>query len=198
MSTKYHVTNGVGQGCVLSPLLFIVYVHDLSEYLNKFGVGRSMNGTFVTHMLYADGICIILLSSSGLQRLLNICDDYCKIHYLIFNAKKSMCIYFSTTMSKHCGLPVIYLGISACQFVQEVKYLGFIIHSTMKTTIDVARQDSQFYLQANLLLQNFRYCSDDVKSALFQTYCTNTVVVSCGLIRRKVAFMLVYPMYITR
>ena len=26
-------------------------------------------------------------------------------------------------MNKHCGLPVIYLGNSVCQFVQEVKYL---------------------------------------------------------------------------
>ena len=173
MSSKFHVTNGVRQGGVLSPLLFNVYVNDLSVCLNKSGVGGSMNGTFVNHMLYADDICIISLSSSGLQQLLNICDDYCKLHDLVFNAKKSMCIYFSTTMNKHCGLPVIYLGNSVCQFVQEVKYLGVIIHSTMKTTIDVARQTRKFYLQANLLLRNFRHCSDDVKCALFQTYCTN-------------------------
>ena len=78
-------------------------------------------------------------------------------------------------MNKYCGLPVIYLGNSVlvCQFVQKLKYLGVIIHSTMKITIDVARQTSKFYLQANLLLRNFRYCSDVVKCALFQTYCTN-------------------------
>ena len=85
-------------------------------------------------------------------------------------------------MSKHCGLPKIYLGNSVYQFVQEVKYLGVIIHSTMKTTIDVARQTRKFYLQANLLLRNFRHCSDNVKCAHFQTCCT---VVRCGLIRRK-------------
>ena len=69
-------------------------------------------------------------------------------------------------MNKHCGLPVIYIR----QYVQKVKYL---IHSTMKTAIDVARQTRKFYLQANILLRNFRHCSDDVKFALFQTYCTN-------------------------
>ena len=167
MSSKFHVTNGVCHGGVLSPLLFNVYVNDISECLNKSGVGGSMSGTFVNHMLYADDICIISLSSSGLQRLLNICDDYRKLHNLIFNAKKSMCIYFSTTMNKYCGLPVIYLGNSVCQFVQEVKYLGVIIHSTMKTTIGFARQTRKFYLQANLLLRNFRHYSDGVKCALF-------------------------------
>ena len=48
-----------------------------------------------------------------------------------------------------------------------------MIHSSMKTTIDVARQTRKFYMQANLLLRNFRYCSDDVKCTLFQSYCTN-------------------------
>ena len=28
-------------------------------------------------------------------------------------------------------------------------------------------------MQANLLVRNFRHCSDDVKCSLFQTYCTN-------------------------
>ena len=60
-----------------------------------------------------------------------------------------------------------------CQFVNEVKYLGVMIHSSMKTTIDVTRQTKKFYMQANLLLRNFRHCSDDVKCSLFQTYCTN-------------------------
>ena len=138
MSSKFYVTNGVCQGCELSPLLFNMYVNDLSECLNSSGVGGSMNGTFVNHMLYADDICIIALSLSGLQRLLNICADYCKLHDLIFNVKK--CIFFSTTMNKHCGLSVIYLGNSVCQFVQEVRYLGVILHFTMKTIIDVARQ----------------------------------------------------------
>ena len=60
-----------------------------------------------------------------------------------------------------------------CEFVKEVKYLGVMIHSSMKTTIDVARQTRKFCLQANLLLRNFRHCSDQVKCVLFQTYCTN-------------------------
>ena len=58
--------------------------------------------------------------------ILNICHDYCELHDLTFNAKKSMCMYFSIAMNKHCGLPVIYLGNSVCQFVKEVKYLGVI------------------------------------------------------------------------
>ena len=56
MSSKLHVTNGVRLGGVLSPLLFNVYVNDLSECLNRSGVGSSMNETFLNHMLYADEV----------------------------------------------------------------------------------------------------------------------------------------------
>ena len=84
-----------------------------------------------------------------------------------------MCMYFSIDINKHCGLPVIYLDNCVCQFVKEVEYLGAKIHSSMKTTIDVARQTRKFYMQANLFLRNFRYCSDDVKCTFVQSYCTN-------------------------
>ena len=173
MSSKFQVTNGVREGGVLSPLLFDVDVNELSELLNKSGIGGNLGGTIINHMLYAVDICIVSLSSSGLEHLLNISSDYCERHDLTFNAKKSMCMYFSTSINKHCGLPVIYLGNCECQFVNEVKYLGVMVHSSMKTTIDVTRQTRKFYMQANLLLRNFRHCSDDVKCSLFQTYCTN-------------------------
>ena len=44
----------------------------------------------------------------------------------------------------------------------------------MKTSIDVCRQTSKFYAQANTLLRNFRYCSGDIKCMLFRSFCTNT------------------------
>ena len=41
-----------------------------------------------------------------------------------------MCMYFSSSMNKHCGCPVIFLDNSICEFVKEVKYLGVMIHSS--------------------------------------------------------------------
>ena len=123
-------------------------------------------------MLYADDICIVSLSSSGLQQLLNICNDNCDLHDLTLNTKKSMCMYFSIDINKHCGLPVIYLGNYVFQFGKEVKYLGVMIHSSIKTIIDAARLTRKFYMQANLLIRNFRLFSDYFKCAVFQSYCT--------------------------
>ena len=59
-------------GGVLSLLPFDVYISELSELLNKSGIGGNLGKTMINHMLYADDICIVSLSSSGLQHLLNI------------------------------------------------------------------------------------------------------------------------------
>ena len=55
-------------------------------------------------------------------------------------------------------------------------------YSTMKTAKDVARQTRKFYLQANLLLRNFRHCSEDVKCVFFRHTVLISIVVICGLI----------------
>ena len=97
-----------------------------------------------------------------------------------------MCMYFSIDINKHCGLPVIYLGNCVCQFVKEVKYLGVMIHSSMKTTINVARQTRKFYMQANLLLRNL-----GIALMMSSAHCSSRIVLICivvnyGLTLRKV------------
>ena len=53
------------------------------------------------------------------------------------------------------------------------KYLCVIINSSMKTSSDVVRQTRKFYAQPNMKLCNFRYCTNDVKCMLFQSFCSN-------------------------
>ena len=84
--------------------------------------------------------------------------------YLVFN-------------SVHCissDYPKICIGDTICNFFNEVKYLGVMISSSMKTTIDFKKQSLTFYTRANLLIRNFRHCTDKVKCYLFQSYCTST------------------------
>ena len=64
---------------------------------------------------------------------------------------------------------------TVCEFVKEVKYLGVMIHSLMKTTIDVTRHTCKFYFRA---IRTFRHCSDQVKCVLFQTYCIQFILLS--------------------
>ena len=85
-STKFRVTNGVKQGGILSPALFNVYMNNLSVSLNHSGIGGSLGGNLINHLCYADDLCLIALSSSGMQCLLDICDKYATGHQLTYNA----------------------------------------------------------------------------------------------------------------
>ena len=94
ISDSFNVTNGVRQCGVLSPQLFNVYIDGLSDILNKSTIGGPIGGKLINHLLYADDLCIVSLSSAGLQQLLSICDQYCASHSLTFNVRKSVCMFF--------------------------------------------------------------------------------------------------------
>ena len=76
-------------------------------------------------------------------------------------------------MNIACDINNAVLSDNVIDYVHKTKYLGVLSISDMKTSIDVCRQTSKFYAQANALLRNFRYCSDDVKYMLFRSFCTN-------------------------
>ena len=100
--------------------------------------------------------------------------SYLILSYLItFNVKKCVCMFFKSSVNKPCDYANVYLGGNHIDFVQEVKYLGVLLNSSMKTSIDVSRQTRKFYGQANMLLRNFRYCGREVKCMLFKSFCTN-------------------------
>ena len=85
-------------------------------------------------------------------------------------------------MNKTCDITNVVLSDNVIYYVHNTKYLGVLLCSDMKTSIDVCRQTSKFYTQANSLLRNFRYCSEDVKRMLFRSFCTICIVPHYGLI----------------
>ena len=94
LSGKFTVKNGVKQGGLLSPLLFNLYMDGLSNNLINCSIGCKLGGKSINHLAYADDICLFSPSSSGLQKMLNICESYGKSHDLVFNSKKSMVMFF--------------------------------------------------------------------------------------------------------
>ena len=172
ISDRFKVRNGVRQGGIISPQFFNKYVDALSEILNK-SIGGSINGRQINHMLYADDLCIVSLSSAGLQQLLSICDQYCAIHSITFNVKKSVCMFIRCSMNKTCDITNVVLSGNIIDYVHKTKYLSVLLCSGMNTSIDVCHQTSMFYAQANTLFCNFPNCSDDVKCMLFRSFYTN-------------------------
>ena len=82
-------------------------------------------------------------------------------------------MFFKSKMNKLCDSVSVVLSGNNIDFGHEAKYLGVIINLSMKTSSDVVRQTRKFHAQANMVLRNFRYCTNDVKCTLFKSFCAN-------------------------
>ena len=171
ISPSFTVSNGVKQGGIISPILFNVYMDGLSVLLNSSNIGGQIGYTFLNHLCYADDLCLISLSSAGMQKLLNLCSKYAVDHSLTYNAKKSFSLCFIPRTVK-ISRPQLYLDTLVIPHVSECKYLGIIV-CQKNCDRDLKRQMKKFYANANMLLRRFSKCSIPVKCYLFKTYCSN-------------------------
>ena len=130
ISTQFTVANGVKQGRVISPILFIVYTDDLSTTLNSSGIGGYLGPTFLNHLCYPDDLCIITLSSIGMQQLLNICQSSAIKQQLLYNGSKSFTLCFKSKAIK-IKQPLFFLNELEIPMVEHCRYLGITI-STKK------------------------------------------------------------------
>ena len=92
-STQFSVRNGVRQGGTSSAILFAVYIEGMIDQLRKSKIGCSIFGQYLGVQSFADDIYLLSPSRSGLQAMVNICNDYISRRNLKFgtdpNPKKS-------------------------------------------------------------------------------------------------------------
>ena len=79
----------------------------LSVLLNSSNIGGQIGYTFLNHLCYADDLCLISLSSAGMQKLLNLCSKYAVDHSLTYNAKKLVTITASGGYSSCQNITVL-------------------------------------------------------------------------------------------
>ena len=140
----------------------------------------------MNHLSYADDLCLICLSSAGMQKLLNVCSNYATEHSLSYNANnKWYSLYFKATTIKF-ERPTLYFGQMSIPNVTDCKYLGITI-SVENCELDLKHEKRRFYANTNMLLRKFVKCSPDVKCYIFKTYCCNSVCKKFQVTGAKVA-----------
>ena len=173
MSSCFNVTNGVRQGGILSPLLFSVYMDDLSVLLNSSKVGCVLNGITTNHLMYADDTCLLAPSPAALQQLLRICSEFAISNSVVFNESKTKLMCYRSRFQSSLQIPDITLNGLTLTVVHEYKYLGILLQSNQSDESDMKRHVKGIYTRGNMLVSRFKNCSANVKKHLFQAYCSN-------------------------
>jgi len=73
-SRLIHITRGVQQGGVLSPVLFALYVDDIANSLCCSRLGCYVGNMYVGCIMYADDIILLSTSLNMLQNMIKICE----------------------------------------------------------------------------------------------------------------------------
>ena len=90
LTEKIKLSQGIKQGCPLSPLLFNLVLEGVLPHIEKMDGGYEFsNGTKVTILAYADDICIFGKSKGDVEEMLKKVYDYTQWAGLHFNPAKS-------------------------------------------------------------------------------------------------------------
>ena len=119
--------------------------------LNITAIGGHIGDQLLNHLCNADDMCLICISSAGMQELLNVCHSYSVEHSLLYNGNKSYSLCFKPAFIKF-ERPCFYLGEKIIPKVSQCKYLGAFI-SDHNCDADLRRQMRTFYNNANMLIR---------------------------------------------
>jgi hypothetical protein len=160
-SEKIDVTIGVGQGSILSPLLFILFIESLNRTLRA---DPRLNGVTITSpglqpltikgLFYADDIVILALTPAELNIALAITTEWCAAwHMQVGTGRgKSEAIAFISPVARAAApnaplLNPLVSGHTIVDWVHSYKYLGLIISDTLD--LDTHEADSLAHMQSN-------------------------------------------------
>jgi hypothetical protein len=93
----FSVTCSLKQICPLSPLLFNIFINELTVYLKSFDLGIDIGGEKACILLYAYDIVLLADTESDLQNLLDRLCTWCNNNNMTINA--------CTNNVVHCRLP---------------------------------------------------------------------------------------------
>ncbi len=123
VSETYELLLGLKQGCVLSPLLFDVFVDDLVTEVNAANAGVMIGASMISLLLFADDIVLLAESAEDLQRSLDTVEGWCRKWRLELNTEKSEVMVVNGAFESD----ILYNGV-ALKAVSKFCYLGLMLN----------------------------------------------------------------------
>lgn len=161
ISERFGVRKEVRQGCVLSPLLFNLYIADIDTYMRNRGIGGVKLGKErIWTLVYADDLMIVAKNREATVDMLDMLRRFLKDRRLGLNAKKTKVLVFH----KKCREKIEKWkwNSESLEEVTKFKYLGF----TFNRKGDYAEHIKELKLNGRIAANGVwglgeRICRDD-------------------------------------
>lgn len=159
-SESVGVTSGVPQGSVLGPLLFLIFINDLTSNISSI------------IRLYADDCCIYRNISSeadaiSLQHDLNSVFSWCNNWNMALNISKCNLVRF--TKKKQFLQTDYFLGSTELSAVSTYKYLGVFFSTDLSWNTHVNYISAKASRTLNFLRRNFKDAPLTLKETLYMS-----------------------------
>jgi hypothetical protein len=134
-SDWFGVLSGLKQGCLISPLLFNLFIDDLTTEIKNLNCGVPVEDESVSILLYADDIALLATNEDDLQKMLNCLNQWCLQWKLTVNADKSQVVHFRRGPSTPQSEFTFKCGDNALQTVEKYRYLGLVFTEFMDLAV---------------------------------------------------------------
>ena len=126
MTEWFDVNTGLKQGCVLSPIMFNIFINNLIDAIKSLDIGVNIDDEKIGILLYADDIVLMAENENDLQVLLNVLSKWCATNCLNVNLDKSKIVHFRNPSVKLTS-NIFTFNDNVVQIVSSYQYLGLLL-----------------------------------------------------------------------
>ena len=159
------VVSGVPQGSVLGPLLFIIYINEITSTISPHS----------RISMFADDIalyCSISVFSDyeRFQRDISAVVEWVVHNYLAFNEGKCSSMFISRKTVHSNPPPPLFVGNSVLTSVDTVKYLGVTLSSDMSWSPHINKINTKARRLIGLFYRRFYFCSPSTLVTFYTSF----------------------------
>ena len=147
-SSTVPVVSGVPQGSVLAPLLFIIYINDLPEYIKHCKVSLFANDCVLYRPIFNHNDTLLV------QADLHTLESWSQDWLMNFNASK--CHSMKLSQSRNSIDCIYYFNSTPLSVVDHSKYLGVILQSDLNWNKHVKQKVSKASSMLALIQRNLK------------------------------------------